>query len=624
MRERHGIAAGVLVLIGWILAGAVSAAPLKRAEVSAAINTTALQAGAQGVLAVVTEVKPGFHAQSHTPTESFYIGFEVTAEQNPAVKFFDPVYPAGKVEKYPALGVLNVYAGRVIVYVPFVVNAAAPAGRVKLVGKVRMQICDDKVCYAPESPGFEVETKVVGAGEKVGANRPELFKDFDASIFAKVLAGSTTAPAAASRPAAKGTAIDFFGWRFDLGANAYVLAFGIAFLVGIIFNLMPCVLPVVPLKAIGFYEVSRHNRGKSLFLGVVFSLGILACFIGLAMLVLVFHSLTWGQQFSNPIFVWGITIILVLMALGMFGVFTVLLPTSVYSFAPSHETVTGNFLFGMLSAVLSTPCTAPMFPPLLIWASGQPKSIGVGLVIMVGVGMAFPYLLLSAFPELARKMPRTGPWSELIKQMMGFLLLGTAVYFAGGQLVHSRAFFWGVFAVAVAAGVFLMVRTVQLTRRPGLILVSLVIAGLLVGSTLWVTLRLTRGGGVEERELIAWRPYTDAAFEEARKGGKPVMVEFTANWCANCLALEATVFRDARAAEAVRKSGAVTFRADLTKGDAPGWEHLRKLNPAGGIPLTAIYPPGAGEPVQLSSIYSTQNLVDALAEASRGAVAEAR
>ena len=200
---------------------------------------------------------------------------------------------------------------------------------------------------------------------------------------------------------------------------------------------------------------------------------------------------------------------------------------------------------------------------------------------------------------------------------MGFLLLGVAVYFAAGRLIEGGRFFWAVFAVVAAGGAFLVIRTFQLTHRPGFIGAASAVAMLLVGSTLWFTLGLAGPRtSADGRELIAWQPYSVQALEEASRGGKIAMVEFTANWCANCLELEARVFRDPRAAAALAEHRVVALRADLTRDDAPGWEKLRQVNPSGGIPLTVIYSPTQTAPLELSSIYTTQNLIDAIKRAA--------
>src|SRR5439155_16883634 len=128
---------------------------------------------------------------------------------------------------------------------------------------------------------------------------------------------------------------------------------------------------------------------------------------------------------------------------------------------PRHDTFIGNFERGALTAVLSTPCAGPLFPPLMLWAQGQPVSIGLPAVMMVGVGMAFPYIALSIFPQLARRFPRVGPWAELFKQMMGFMLLGAAVFFAAGRFINGAALYWSLVPVAALAGVYLLVKTIQ-------------------------------------------------------------------------------------------------------------------------------------------------------------------
>lgn len=592
-------------LVGMLLLGASSAMAQGRATVSAALNTTALQPGQQAVAAVTLDIEQGYHAQSNTPLQQGLIAFKLTATPPAQIHLYAPQYPKGRDITYPSLGTLNVYTDKVVVYVPFQVDSNAKSGQLTLTGTVRFQLCDDRVCYAPRTLPWTLTTEIVPAGQAVQGAHAELFKNFDFATFAKL-------PPAQPPPAAAATAteIGLFGWHFKLASNAWFYAFLAAFCVGIIFNLMPCVLPVVPLKAIGFYEVSQHHRGRSFFLGLVFSAGILAAFAVLALLLFVFKTLTWGEQFSKPWFVWSIVVILVIMALGMFGAFTFLLPKQVYSWVPNHQTVTGNFLFGILATILSTPCTAPMFVGLLLWAGGQPQSVAVGLVMMVGVGMAFPYLVLSALPELARRLPRTGAWSELLKQMMGFLLLAVAVYFAGGRLVSGRSFMWWVFVVLAAASAFLIIRTLSFTRRAAPVATALILGALLTGGSLWFTLRLTRSG-------IPWQPYSHEALASARADHKIVMVEFTANWCANCLALEAQVFNDPVAIAAVKRSGAITLRADLSSESAPGWKLLRQLSASGGIPLTAIYPPGQDKPIELSSIYQTRHLVAALKQAGQ-------
>jgi thiol:disulfide interchange protein len=595
----------LLALLAVIPAIAQAAAP-QTATYSAKLNASVLQVGQTAVAAVVVDIKPGLHAQSHTPRTDAgvnYIKFEVTPDPNPNVEFLDPIYPPGTTENFPVLGPQSVYTGEVIVYVPFRVKTNAVAGSATISGKLTWQACNESSCFPPSrNKPFEIATQIVPAEATVTPENAPLFANFDQRVFAR------NAPPVAPPPS---TTVDFFGRTFELGSSNIVLALAIALAVGVLFNLMPCVLPVVPLKAIGFFEVSQHNRARCLMLGAVFSLGVIAVFAALAVLIVALRTslhFSWGEQFKYGWFIWAIVAILVVMALGMFGLFEVALPDSVYSLAPSHESVWGNFVFGILAAVLSTPCTAPMFAGLLAWATAQPVYMGVSVIVTVGIGMALPYLILSAFPNLARWVPRTGPWSAVLKQMMGFLLLAVAVYFAGGRLASNRDFFWAVFIVVAAGMIFLVVRMIQLSRRALPVAASLAIAATVIWVSLSITFRLTGG--------IAWQTYSDQAFADARASGRPMLVEFTANWCPNCLSIEASVYHDPRTAEELHRLNVVLLRADLTDEHAAGWPKVDALNPGGGIPLTAIYGSHEEQPIKLTSLYTTQNLIDALDKAA--------
>lgn len=573
------------------------------ATLSTALNFKSLQPGQEAVLAISVDIRTGYHAQSHTPKDPNLIPFTVTMESSPQVEWTEPVYPPGQIESYPALGIISVYNGKVIVYVPFKVKSDLPAGtNIQLKGSVRFQICNDRTCYAPQTRTITLEAPAIAAGGAPEPANPELFKDYHPGAAPT---SSPTTQAASSDNVAPNDPI-ISPRQIPKVAWSALSAFGAALLAGLLFNVMPCVLPVLPLKAVGFYEAAQHDRSRAFMLGLVFSAGIVAVFALLAPLVVVFKAFAWGDLFSYGWFVWGMVILLVFLGAGLLGGWNLSLPLGIYTFEPRHDTYSGSFFWGVLSAVLATPCTAPLLPPVLLWATQHSAAVGVSVVIMVGVGMALPYLVLSAVPELAKRFPRTGPWSEVFKQMMGFLLLASAAYFGAGRIISGPKFWWVVTAVIGAAAVFLVVRSAQLAPRMRPVLISFCIAAAMFGSTIRWTYSITSG---EEN----WESFSTARFNELRSSGKPVLVKFTANWCATCQVVEGTVFHDPVIWRTIKGEGVTAMKVDLTLDDAPGKDLLLSLNPSGGIPLTAVWGGSAsGQPVVLESIYTSKDLLNVL------------
>jgi suppressor for copper-sensitivity B len=584
------------IFILTLLSTSVAQAARSSADISAALNVSALKPGQAAMIAVVVDVHPGLHAQSHQPLDPNLIAFELSADANPHITFDAPIYPPGQIEDYPVLGRISVYTGRTIAYVPLHVQPDAPPGPITLSGQLQLQACNDSSCFAPEHPVFSIQTEIVAADQAVTPANADLFTSIPSPAPA---ATQPAADASISAPS-DATTVSLFGLTLDLSRHSFVVAAIVAFLAGIIFNVVPCVLPVLPVKAIGFYEASQHSRARSFLLGLIFSLGLVAVFAALGLVVLVGKNITWGQQYSNPWFIWGLAILLGALGFGMLGAFTFRLPTSVYGLDFRHDTLGGNFLWGALTAVLSTPCTAPLFPPVMIYAATLPRVEGLLLVIVVGCGMASPYLLLSAFPEMARRFPRTGAFAELIKQMMGFLLLGTAAFFGGQRLLGEPNQWWLVFAVVVWGSLYLLARGSQIAKSSGALCFTTALVVALVGGDLLLTLRLTAADAVD------WQPYTPQALADARKANSIVLIDFTAVWCLNCKYIDLTVYHDPRTAAALKRLGVVMLKAD--DDTDPAKALLSQLG-GEGIPYTAIYLPGSDQPVGLASIYTTGTLL---------------
>jgi thiol:disulfide interchange protein DsbD len=290
-------------------------------------------------------------------------------------------------------------------------------------------------------------------------------------------------------------------------------------------------------------------------------------------------------------------------------------------YSPKLDSVHGSFMFGVMVAVLSTPCTAPFMGAAAAWAALQPPVITLSAFAAIGVGMAAPYQLLSIFPQWAHKMPRTGPASEVIKQVMGLLMLAAATYFVGvglsGLLVQppnppSKAYWWVVALFGVMAGAWMAWRTVRLTRSPwrlgifgGLGLAIAVLSGS-------IGVRLTDKGPID------WVYYTPERFAQAKADGQVVVMEFTAEWCLNCKALEETVLRSPRVVQLFEQDGVVPIKVDIT--NYPAGNRMLDAVDRLTVPLLVIFRPDGTE-VFKGDFYSVQQVLDAVNDARPVAMA---
>jgi thiol:disulfide interchange protein DsbD len=251
----------------------------------------------------------------------------------------------------------------------------------------------------------------------------------------------------------------------------------------------------------------------------------------------------------------------------------------------------------------------------LAWSLKQPAAVGASAIIVVGCGMASPYLILSAFPQIARRFPKTGRVGEIIKQTLAFFVLATAVYFARplvGAWVNPTVFWWGLFAIIAVGCVFMVGRMIKSVGTPRAIGISAVIAVLAIAGSAYAT-------SLFARNPHDWQPYSDQALADAIKAGRPVLIDFTADWCLNCHTLEALTLNNGDVVTTVLAEKVLMLKADVTHGTEAAVPLKNKLLPAGEIPLTAVYVPGRNEPTLLKGIYSVGEWLKVLPRAGRSA-----
>ena len=439
---------------------------------------------------------------------------------------------------------------------------------------------------------------------------------------------------------------DRTGWQIEASIVAAVkpsapsrgiftfLLFG--FIGGFILNLMPCVLPVISLKIFGFIQQAGQSRQKIFRSGLAFTAGIFAWFLALALLLIALKAsgrdVTWGGfQFTNAYFVLGLSVIVLVFALNLFGVFEISLPQSMTRgllASSERKDNLGSFFQGVFATVLATPCTAPFLGTALGFAFAQSPIVILSMFVAIAAGMSAPYFLLSAQPAWLRFLPQPGPWMVHVKQFMGFLLLATLLfllYVLGAQRGLEGAVWASCFLLIVAIvcwmkGAFILPATSGAKRTLVLVLMLL----LLLFSGAYFIGDKFQSAKVDIAASGApgdWQPFTPERLRTERDQGHAVFVDFTAAWCLTCKFNEKTVLEAAPVREAFQRHGVVKLKADWTNGDPVITKLLQQFGRP-GVPLYVLYPGKSEEPIVFPELLTQRILLDKLETITQAVVSQ--
>lgn len=640
----------ILILVAWTGWGTAAAQNLSLSldsftpPVSAEVVVMADQAhvGSPTAIAVVIDIADTYHINPDAARS----GPEWFPGQYPTtLKLVDP--PAGVrvgAVQYPepkpyqveyADQEILVYEGRVVLYVPLLLDPEIEVGTLNLQLELEVQACDPQVCLMPETMELSAAVEVVPVATAIpeaSTATQEVFLDFDPAGWSRIGETTTAVEAEAggqpdtenlsTSPAVEG------GWAKLFTQLA--LALGAGFLL----NFTPCVLPVVPLKVM---SLAQHGAGvggrrRTVVMALVMAAGIIGFWLAIAAAIVGLKQFgAVNQLFQYPAFNLAVGVIIAVLAVSMLGVFTINLPRAVYQINPTGDTVTGSFGFGVMTAVLATPCAGPLMGGAVFWATTQ----GVGTVLLVffalGLGMALPYLVLTLFPGLVNKMPRAGAGSELLKQTMGILMLAAAAFFIGvgvvsltsdGTEANSKVYWWVVGALVAAAGLWLIVRGLgkvcSTSQGRGLVAAC---GLLLIFCGGWVGYDFSRPdtkAGVASGEVdeggIPWVYYTPERLAEQQAAGQIVVIDFTAEWCLNCKALEKAVLESDRITALLREDGVTPIKVDITSSRNVDGNNLLKEMGRVTIPLLVVLD-AQGNEVFKADFYTIDQVAEAIAQA---------
>jgi thiol:disulfide interchange protein DsbD len=397
-------------------------------------------------------------------------------------------------------------------------------------------------------------------------------------------------------------------------AGGFLGTLALAFIGGLILNLMPCVFPVLGIKILGFVNQAGADRRKVTLHGLVFTSGVLVSFWVLAAILAILRAggshLGWGFQLQSPEFVFGLAAAMLAFALNMSGVFEFgLTATGIGSNLQSKSGLVGSFLTGALATVAATPCAAPFLAPALGAALALSTAQSFAIFTVIGIGLSTPYLLLSAFPAAVKVLPRPGAWMETFKQAMAFPLYATVAYLVwvlAGQLPETGLLSSLFGLVLVAMAVWAYGRWNAPGASPGRARFGAIACVVLLAAGAWAGWPLAA-----KPTDIVWEKWSPEAVEKLRSENRVVYVDFTARWCATCQANKRLVFHSEDVLKQFREKNVAALRGDWTNKDPEITAELAKYHRA-AVPFNVIWAPGHADPILLPELLTPSVVLDAI------------
>ncbi|MGE0431724.1 MAG: protein-disulfide reductase DsbD domain-containing protein, partial [Planctomycetota bacterium] len=519
-----------------------------------------------------------------------------------------PLKAAGDIHDDPTVG--PVLGPQGTFTLPIKVAADAPFGEQKLKFEISFVECEEGSCYPPEMTTLEIAFAI----EELPGGTP--ITDTPPAGAGTTTTG-TTGTGGGTDPNAPATD------EQPLDMNALIPFLGMAFLGGIILNLMPCVLPVLGIKVLGFVESAHDSETSPVVHSLAFTFGVMLSFWVLAGIMVSAQAAGkaagWGFQMGNPVFVFVLITFMILFAMNLFGVFEV--GTSLQSLAGGRKKkksgLSGSVVTGITATLVATPCTAPFMGSALGFTSTQPPIVTVLVLTMIGLGMSAPYIVLSASPALLKRIPKPGPWMVSLKQAMGFMMLAFVPWllWVYVKLVGRDVMLWSMVAIiVVCAGGWVYGRWATPLQTARTRYAALAMAMVMVlGSTVWGAFQSNveppaTSGGVETHTRapneLPWEPYNVEKLAQLRAAGTPVLVDYTADWCLTCKSNARSALNVPETLEYVRAHGIVPMEADYTRTPDDLTADLKKHGRR-GVPLVLYYPPNGAEPIQLPNVMLT-------------------
>lgn len=528
---------------------------------------------------VTATIAEGWHVNSHKPSDDFAIATVLTLDPATATFLGEPEYPAHTMKSFEFTGgkQLAVYDGTFRISF----RAKLVAGATKIVATLRYQACSDKVCLPPKDATAEIDVNALTAAPAASATSPAAAATSPASPDAAAGGASPnfTPLSAAPKDAKKSSLLSSDVGR-TFAARGLPLTLLAIFILGLALNLTPCVYPLIPITIGYFGQQSGSSTGRRVALSSLYVLGIAITYSILG----VFSALSgklFGAWLQQPAVLFFFAALMLVMASSMFGLFELRVPQFISNRSGGQSGLVGALTMGLVIGIVAAPCVGPFVISLIALVSSlQSPFLGFLMFFVLALGLGVPYLLLGIFSSSASVLPRSGMWMVQVKRAMGFILIAMAFYFLR-PVIGDVAFRYGVAGSLLVGAAFLFF----FSRSEGAAVWRVSIAVLLLVSG--VAFAIPPRHGAE----LKWEKYDANALARARGAGKPVIIDFYADWCLPCKELDAKTFTDAGVAAELDRF--VRLKADLTVTSDETTQQLTREYAILGVP-TLVFIDGKG------------------------------
>ncbi len=559
-------------MVGFLVwAGAVAQLPDLKFPARFVTERTAYAPGSTVNGLLVLEIRAPYHVNANPASEEYLIPTELKFEKSRAFTSEKVEYPAPIEKAFEFSGgkPLKIYEGQVLLKFQLQLAKEVKQGKLSLPATVRYQACDEKACYPPQRLKLTLSLTIAKSDGTPNPEYEQLLKASPSGTGGKLKEYSNSA----------GGFAGFVEQQFRQGR--WFLFVGAIYIGGLLLNLTPCVLPLIPITLGYFSMQARGQRSRRIGLSALYALS-MAIIYALLGTVASLAGKAFGFQFQNPAVVGVLVALMVLLALSMFGVYKFQPPSALMRYVGARQGWLGAVMMGCLAGVAAAPCIGPVIAALVpIVAALANPTLGFLLFLALGLGLGTPYFILGLFYEkLQNRMPRSGEWTILVERLFGVLLLAAGLYFARSLMSPKLyAIAWFLFFILVALYFFAFERN-EITQ-PRVVRFKQALG------VLFLLLALNNGYSLLRPKVhVRWEPYTEARLEQAIHERKPVIIDFTASWCQACIELEEYTYTDPRV---VRESERfVRLVVDATREDDPNIRRILKKHGVVGLP-TVIF-----------------------------------